>query len=604
MVQRSFEGIGAQLIRMRWYRGIGARIFGGFGLFIAAVALLFTSTARTVGEHNALLERSGRLDLSLAHAVQIDLDLAEIQLYAQLIARVRNPSVRMTAHEGIDRDQDRIAPAVEALGALHLASDTSRQATHQALASRWLELNERIELLQAVLPHDSDPMSDFEKFIEGQELLESPTGGGDIQRDVSAARLLLQNLQREMRLEGEGIDQRIESQSTRLGDLVRRIALAVLVLGLLIAFGVTRSIRRPVKRLRARLLYLSRGVDREFPVEHSGDEIGEMARALDRLADGLRSTREFTSAVGEGNFDAEYQPLSEDDVLGQTLLQMRDSLSEYEQSMEDKVKGRTLEINRLYTDLTDSIDYAQRIQGAIFPSASDRRSVFDRHFVMYMPRDGVSGDFPWFHKLGAWRIFGAVDCTGHGVPGAFMSLLGHNALGHICKVYTAPHKILDRLNQLGREALGQDANTEGADRVPDGMDVGMFSINLEERILEYAGANSAGYIVRGGEVIQLRPDKQAIGSFKPGSFRYGVQKMDLEEGDMLYAATDGFVDQFGGPKGRKFMRKRFRELLKDLAPLPVDEQHERLMTTLKDWMDAAGEDQVDDVMVIGVRIRL
>jgi serine phosphatase RsbU (regulator of sigma subunit) len=223
---------------------------------------------------------------------------------------------------------------------------------------------------------------------------------------------------------------------------------------------------------------------------------------------------------------------------------------------------------------------------------------------MYMPRDGVSGDFPWFHKLGAWRMFGAVDCTGHGVPGAFMSLLGHNALGHICKVYTAPHKILDRLNQLGREALGQDVNTEAADRVPDGMDVGMFSINLEDRVLEYAGANSAGYIVRDGDVIQLRPDKQAIGSFQPGSFRYNVQKYDLQEGDMVYAATDGFVDQFGGPKGRKFMRKRFRELLQEVAPMPVDEQHERLMKTLKSWMEATDEEQVDDVMVIGVRIRL
>lgn len=604
-MQGPFTGTQTQLTGMRWYRGIGARIFGGFGLFIAAVALLFTLTARTVGEHNALLERSGRLDLALGHAVQIDLDLAEIQLYAQLIARVRNPSVRLTAHEGLDRDQSRIAPAADALGALHLAEDSSRRAAHVELASRLLALNERVELLQVILPRDADPMADFEKFIQGQELLESPSSvGGDIQRDIAAARGLLGDLQSDLRREAEGIDRRIESQSTRLGDLVRGIALAVLVLGLLIAFGVTRSIRRPVKRLRSRLLYLSRGVDREFPVEHSGDEVGEMARALDRLADGLRSTREFTSAVGEGQFDAEYEPLSEDDVLGQTLLQMRDSLSEYEQSMEDKVKDRTHEINRLYTDLTDSIDYAKRIQGAIFPSATDRQGVFDRHFVMYMPRDGVSGDFPWFHKLGAWRMFGAVDCTGHGVPGAFMSLLGHNALGHICKVYTAPHKILDRLNQLGREALGQDVNTEAADRVPDGMDVGMFSINLEDRVLEYAGANSAGYIVRDGDVIQLRPDKQAIGSFQPGSFRYNVQKYDLQEGDMVYAATDGFVDQFGGPKGRKFMRKRFRELLQEVAPMPVDEQHERLMTTLKNWMEATDEEQVDDVMVIGVRIRL
>lgn len=185
-----------------------------------------------------------------------------------------------------------------------------------------------------------------------------------------------------------------------------------------------------------------------------------------------------------------------------------------------------------------------------------------------------------------------------------MSLLGHNALGHISKVYTAPNKILDRLNQLGREALGQDQDPTEKGRVPDGMDVSMFSINLEDRVLEYAGAGSAGYIVRKGEIIQLRPDKRAIGSFTPGSFHYNVQKVDLEEGDMVYAATDGFVDQFGGPKGRKFMRKRFRELLLSIAQKPVDEQHQQLKEVLVAWMEASDEEQVDDVMVIGVRIRL
>jgi serine phosphatase RsbU (regulator of sigma subunit) len=587
---------------MRWYRGIGARIFGGFGLFIAAVALLFSLTASTVSQHNALLTRSGTLDLALGHAVQIDLDLAEVQLYTQLIARVRNPTVRMTAHSGLDERQERMPPALRALTALE--NDSTQIEALAVLAQNLLHLNERVELLQAILPQAADPMQDFENFIEGQELLDNPGGSGDIQTDIRSSRDLLQSLQGSLRAEAEEIDRHIESQSQRLGVLVQRIALAVLILGLLIAFGVTRSIRTPVKRLRARLLYLSRGVDREFPVEHGSDEIGEMARALDRLADGLRSTREFTSAVGEGNFEADYEPLSEDDVLGQTLLQMRDSLSEYEQSMEAKVQVRTQEIERLYTDLTDSIDYAQRIQGAIFPSAADRRSVFDRHFVMYMPRDGVSGDFPWFHKLGAWRMFAAVDCTGHGVPGAFMSLLGHNALGHISKVYTAPNKILDRLNQLGREALGQDQDPTEKGRVPDGMDVGMFSVNLEDRVLEYAGAGSAGYIVRKGEIIQLRPDKRAIGSFAPGSFHYNVQKVDLEEGDMVYAATDGFVDQFGGPKGRKFMRKRFRELLLEIAPKPVDEQQQQLKKVLLAWMEASDEEQVDDVMVIGVRIRL
>jgi len=368
------------------------------------------------------------------------------------------------------------------------------------------------------------------------------------------------------------------------------------------------------------LLYLSRGIDHPFSMPDRKDEIGEMARALDRLADGLRRTREFSAAVGRGQFDATYTPLSEEDVLGKTLLAMRDDLASYEKEMEAKVEERTEtlskqtaqlevqreEIGRLYNDLTSSIDYARRIQGAILPSEPNRKLIFDRNFVLYMPRDGVSGDFPWFHKLDAWRMFAAVDCTGHGVPGAFMSLLGHNALQHIGKVYTKPGKILDRLNELARTVLhrGEGSGLDAADQVPDGMDIGLISINLEEEILEYAGANSPAYIVRNGEVIELKPDKRAIASFEPGTHAYTTHKVPLHDGDMVYCASDGYADQFGGPKGRKFMRKRFRGLLSEMAVMPVEEQEDQLHSRIENWRREAEEDQVDDILVCGVRIRL
>jgi serine phosphatase RsbU (regulator of sigma subunit) len=223
-----------------------------------------------------------------------------------------------------------------------------------------------------------------------------------------------------------------------------------------------------------------------------------------------------------------------------------------------------------------------------------------------MPRDGVSGDFPWFHKLDAWRMFAAVDCTGHGVPGAFMSLLGHNALQHIGKVYTQPGKILDRLNELARNVLHRGAHSglDAEHQVPDGMDIGLISINLEEGLLEYAGAHSPAYIVREGEVMELKPDKRAIASFEPGEHRYTTHKVALHDGDMVYCATDGYADQFGGPKGRKFMRKRFRELLAEMAMMAVDEQERQLRTHIERWREEAEEQQVDDILVCGVRIRL
>ena len=350
------------------------------------------------------------------------------------------------------------------------------------------------------------------------------------------------------------------------------------------------------------------------------DEIGEMSRALDRLADGLRRTRDFSAAVGRGQFDAEYTPLSDEDVLGKTLIAMRDDLAGFEREMEAKVAERTEaltrqtalleeqgdELTRLYNDLTSSIDYARRIQGAILPSEANRRSIFDRHFVLYMPRDGVSGDFPWFHKLDAWRMFAAVDCTGHGVPGAFMSLLGHNALQHIGKVYTQPGKILDRLNTLARDVLhrGKDSGLDAEHQVPDGMDIGLVSINLEEGRLEYAGAHSPAYIVRDGAITELKPDKRAIASFETGDHKYQTHTYELKDGDMVYCASDGYADQFGGPKGRKFMRKRFRELLSEIAGMGVDEQERQLRERIERWRQEADEDQVDDILVCGVRIRL
>jgi serine phosphatase RsbU (regulator of sigma subunit) len=383
---------------------------------------------------------------------------------------------------------------------------------------------------------------------------------------------------------------------------------------------VTRAIRQPLLKVRARLLYLSRGIDHPFSMPDRKDEIGEMALALDRLAEGLRRTREFSAAVGRGQFDAAYTPLSDEDVLGKTLLAMRDDLASYEKEMEGKVAERTEaltqqaaqledqgeQIRKLYDDLTSSIDYARRIQGAILPSIANRKSIFDRHFVLYMPRDGVSGDFPWFHKLDAWRMFAAVDCTGHGVPGAFMSLLGHNALQHIGKVYTQPGKILDRLNELARNVLHRGAHSglDAEHQVPDGMDIGLISINLEEGLLEYAGAHSPAYIVREGEVMELKPDKRAIASFEPGEHRYTTHKVALHDGDMVYCATDGYADQFGGPKGRKFMRKRFRELLAEMAMMAVDEQERQLRTHIERWREEAEEQQVDDILVCGVRIRL
>ena len=280
-------------------------------------------------------------------------------------------------------------------------------------------------------------------------------------------------------------------------------------------------------------------------------------------------------------------------------------------------KARAEEI---LSDLQDSISYALRIQQAILPSEQERKEVIYDSAVFYQPRDVVSGDFYWFKSVGSRRMFAAIDCTGHGVPGAFLSLVGHNALDRVTKVYTEPHKVLDKLNEHVLMLLRQDIRTEASipaellrdlalpvEHLPstymggqDGMDLAMVAINWEHMTVEFAGANNPLFLVRDGQLQEFKPDKFAICSFEPGAKNYEVQKLNVQSGDTLFLATDGFVDQFGGPKGKKFMRRRFRELLVETASLPVSEHEAHLRAKFEDWR--GDEEQVDDVLVVSMRV--
>ena len=605
----------------QWFHSIGARIFAGFGLFILALAVFFILTARTTRNQAELLDKSLQWDQSKGTVSKLLQRVEAMRAYALLAARLPEPShLHVDAHQSLDRLQSGFAEKLDALR----SAAPERAALHERLFKHHLDADALLDALQGLVPpgtRKSELEVDFDRLWQVDELLDNPfKPGADLTSKLDSLESGLMVLEAHFTNAASVTDDAVEASGQRLDTLVRWISLFVLLAGLAIAAGVTRAIRQPLLKVRARLLYLSRGIDHPFSMPDRKDEIGEMSQALDRLADGLKRTREFSAAVGQGKFDATYTPLSEEDVLGKTLLAMRDDLASYEREMEAKVAERTEilsrqttqleaqgeELGKLYNDLTSSIDYARRIQGAILPSASNRKSIFDRHFVLYMPRDGVSGDFPWFHKLDAWRMFAAVDCTGHGVPGAFMSLLGHNALQHIGKVYTQPGKILDRLNETARNVLhrGEGSGLDAADQVPDGMDIGLISINLEEGVLEYAGANSPAYVVRDGEVIELKPDKRAIASFAPGEHRYATHRMELQDGDMVYCASDGYADQFGGPKGRKFMRKRFRGLLAEMSIMSVDDQERQLRDRIENWRREAEEDQVDDILVCGVRIRM
>ena len=253
------------------------------------------------------------------------------------------------------------------------------------------------------------------------------------------------------------------------------------------------------------------------------------------------------------------------------------------------------QLNLLYHDLTDSINYAQRLQNTILPNIGTVRQMFSHSFVFYVPKAVVSGDFYWFKNIGGKKLFAAADCTGHGVPGAFMSLVGHNFLNHVTKVFLDPAQVLNSVNRLGTEVLS--SNNTG---VRDGMDVALCAIDEKEMILEYCGANIPLYVVRNRELIELSATKRSIGTFGERGDSYTTQKFQLETDDMIYACSDGYADQFGEANNKKFMRKRFKEVLASISSLEIDEQEKTLHETFNAWKGS--KEQTDDLLVIGIRI--
>ncbi len=248
-------------------------------------------------------------------------------------------------------------------------------------------------------------------------------------------------------------------------------------------------------------------------------------------------------------------------------------------------------------DITDSINYARRIQEAILPDKEIKYRIFPDAFVLFQPRDVVSGDFYWFSEKNGKRIIAAADCTGHGVPGAFMSMIGNSFLNEIVneRGITRPSEILNELRHLVIKSLKQKEES-GSPR--DGMDISLLCFS--ENHVEWAGANNPLWIVHNGNLTAFAPDKQPIGLHHGENLPFTNHKISPEKGSSLYIFSDGYADQFGGAKGKKFREKQLKELLLSIQMKSMQEQEEVLLSTFQNWK---GElEQIDDVLVIGVRI--
>lgn len=258
---------------------------------------------------------------------------------------------------------------------------------------------------------------------------------------------------------------------------------------------------------------------------------------------------------------------------------------------------RNKEILRQKQEITDSINYAKTIQSAILPPENLIDGNDFSSFVFFRPKDIVSGDFYWMDRIGDRVYFAAVDCTGHGVPGAFMSIIGHNCLGQSIKDYELrkPAEILDRMTILVTESLRNNGNTS----VKDGMDMALCCFHPKEMKLEYAGAYNPLYIVRGGEVLQFKADRQPVGPHENRS-PYTNHIIDLESGDCIYVFSDGLQDQFGGPQDKKFSGKRLRNLLASMAEKSIETQYVEVEKAFNDWKGE--QEQTDDVTLMCLKV--
>lgn len=273
------------------------------------------------------------------------------------------------------------------------------------------------------------------------------------------------------------------------------------------------------------------------------------------------------------------------------------------QKLEEIVAERTKEIKQKNEvlqhqkqEIEDSINYAQRIQQAILPLEVEMKKWVPRSFVLFRPKDIVSGDFYWFMEKDNFLVFVCADCTGHGVPGAFMSMIGSDRLNNIVSEnkIVNPGKILSELNKAIKKSLKQDGE-KGSTR--DGMDAAICTIDLERKVLLYAGANRPLWVIKNGELDEIKATKVAVAGFTDDEQIYEEHEFELNGDAKFYMSSDGYADQFGGDRGKKYKVKQMKEFIMSICGQPYEQQKSALETELIDWM--GDHEQIDDVCVVG-----
>lgn len=252
-------------------------------------------------------------------------------------------------------------------------------------------------------------------------------------------------------------------------------------------------------------------------------------------------------------------------------------------------------IENAHKDITASINYAKRIQHALLPNPQIIKEIFPEHFVFFQPKEAVSGDFFYLNKIDDTIVFAAADCTGHGVPGAFMTILSITFLNEIIKreKIIIPSDILEQLRFRIKSIFAQFGGENS-----NGLDMALCALNTTTNTLQFAGANNPLLIVRDEELIEYKPTRAPIGKY-PKLINFENNEIQMHDNDIIYISSDGYQDQFGGHDKRKFTKKRFKQLLLNNSKLAMDEQKEILGSTMVDWMGV--NSQIDDIVIMGLK---
>ncbi|MBL4654703.1 MAG: SpoIIE family protein phosphatase, partial [Bacteroidia bacterium] len=288
-------------------------------------------------------------------------------------------------------------------------------------------------------------------------------------------------------------------------------------------------------------------------------------------------------------------------VVHSQLKFKKEANTELEQT-NDQLEHINVELGKKNKSIAESINYAQRIQETIMPTQKHLQEVFPESFIFYKAKDVVSGDFPWVLSNENNFFAAAIDCTGHGVPGAMMSMIGYFLMNDIVggrKIHD-PAIILDYLHEGIIQTLRQEENLESK----DGMDIALCAINKEKREVHYAGAHRSLLYLHNGEIEEIRGNRFPVGGLQYSNrgkeIKFKSHKLQLEKGDSIYFYSDGLIDQIGGPKGRRFQNNQVKEIILENIDKPMVELNSIINERFKKWMGS--ENQLDDVIMMGIKV--